>query len=337
MPEIISGDRNPFGQLLLPLESTDSSKAEPFTPSLPSDLRTALHQLLEADLDFHGQDSSYASHNFHAFAAKFPPQLPRYFIDHLTVPGEIVLDPMMGSGTTIAEAILARRKAIGCDLDSLALHVSQVKTTPLDANRLLEASGKLRRRIYELLTQKTAPAEALERRFDVSTRKFLDYWFLEITQRELMAILLGIEAESQEEIRRFFTLAFSSIIITKSGGVSLARDLAHSRPHLDKEKVPRSALEQFDRRLRKNIEGIAGLSDIQEERWLIHGDARSLPLRSQTVHLIVTSPPYANAIDYMRAHSHAWDRCANPSVPCRNRRLSWLSGHWSGPQVSGSK
>ena len=63
--------------------------------------REKLVDLLSQDLDFHGQDSGYASHNFHSFPAKFPPQLPRKFIEALTAPGDVVLDPMMGSGTTV--------------------------------------------------------------------------------------------------------------------------------------------------------------------------------------------------------------------------------------------
>ena len=42
--------------------------------------REQLAALLEGELDFHGEDSGYASHDLHAFAAKFPPQLPRAFI-----------------------------------------------------------------------------------------------------------------------------------------------------------------------------------------------------------------------------------------------------------------
>ncbi len=75
--------------------------------------RGALAELLSPDLDFHDQASNYASHAIHAFAAKFPPQLPSIFIEGLTKEGEIVLDPMMGSGTAIVEAFLCGRRAIG--------------------------------------------------------------------------------------------------------------------------------------------------------------------------------------------------------------------------------
>ena len=63
--------------------------------------RDRLMALLEGELNFHGESTGYASHDLHAFAAKFPPQLPRAFIRGLTAPGNVVLDPMMGSGTAI--------------------------------------------------------------------------------------------------------------------------------------------------------------------------------------------------------------------------------------------
>ena len=97
-------------------------------------------------------------------------------------------------------------------------------------------------------------------------------------------------------------VAFSSIIVTKSGGVSLARDLAHSRPHRVTDKVPRDAVQQFAVRVRKNIHSIATLPQKDYQPIVRCGDARQLPLDDNAVDLVITSPPYANAIDYMRAH-----------------------------------
>ena len=97
-------------------------------------------------------------------------------------------------------------------------------------------------------------------------------------------------------------LTFSSIIVTKSGGVSMARDLAHTRPHRDGTKIPKNAIEQFSIRLRKNTASMAQLNVDTAGPLVSFGDAKRIPLASNTVDLIVTSPPYANAIDYMRAH-----------------------------------
>jgi len=53
---------------------------EPREPDVSIGYRERLCELLAGGLDFQGEDSGYASHNFHAFPARFPPQLPRKFI-----------------------------------------------------------------------------------------------------------------------------------------------------------------------------------------------------------------------------------------------------------------
>lgn len=264
--------------------------------------RERLATLLEGELDFHGENSSYASHNLHAFAAKFPPQLPRAFIRGLTEPDDFVLDPMMGSGTTIVEAFLEGRRGIGLDIDPLALRLAHVKTMPADTDGLRQAGYKIISRASALLSRKEKLDRELHQRLDASTKAFIDYWFLPTTQRELMALVLAIQDVADRATRRFLELIFSSIIVTKSGGVSRARDLAHSRPHLDVSKVPKEALDQFSLRLRKNLASIAQLKMDGTSAVPVAGDARLMPFADGVIDLIVTSPPYANAIDYMRAH-----------------------------------
>ncbi len=264
--------------------------------------RERLAMLLGGELNFHGEDSAYASHDLHAFAAKFPPQLPRAFIRSLTRYGDVVLDPMMGSGTTVVEALLEGRRGIGLDIDPLALRLSTVKTTRLELENLRYAGDKVLLRANALLSDGRAVEKELRRRFDERTQAFINYWFLPTTQRELMALVLAIEDVTDRSVRHFLELTFSSIIVTKSGGVSLARDLAHSRPHLDKTKVPKNALEQFVLRLRKNFVSIAQLTTNGKLAAVLVGDARDMPVTAGSIDLIVTSPPYANAIDYMRAH-----------------------------------
>jgi DNA modification methylase len=264
--------------------------------------RERLTVLLEGELNFHGENSGYASHDLHAFAAKFPPQLPRVFIRGLTSPGDVVLDPMMGSGTTVVEALLEGRHGIGLDIDPLVLRLSRVKTTPSDIDSLRHASHKVLSRANALLSNGRTIEHNLAKRFDDRTKAFIDYWFLPTTQRELMALALAINEVTDAIAHRFLELTFSSIIVTKSGGVSRARDLAHSRPHLDETKIPKNALEQFSLRLRKNLTSIAQLKANGTVAALLAGDARTMPFADGVIDLIITSPPYANAIDYMRAH-----------------------------------
>ena len=71
------------------------------------------------------------THNFYRYPARFSPQFARTAILTFTNPGDIVLDPFMGGGTTLVEACCVGRPAIGADINSLATFVARVKTTPL--------------------------------------------------------------------------------------------------------------------------------------------------------------------------------------------------------------
>lgn len=264
--------------------------------------RERLQKLLESDLEFHGRNSKYFTHGWHAFPAKFPPQLPRKFITELTRPGDIILDPMAGSCTTLIEAVSLERKAIGCDIDPLSLRIGLAKLRSIDVSQASTLGGQIVRNAQQvLLSSRDTLEQELEKRFDKATKKFIDYWFSLENQLELLALIRQIEHIESESLRNFFILVFSAIIITKSGGVSLAMDLAHTRPHKAKNKMPNSALTEFQKRLHINLKNGNCHPDIEFK--LCESDTRSLPLRDNSTDLIVTSPPYANnAIDYMRAH-----------------------------------
>ncbi len=253
--------------------------------------RERLKTLLEGELDFHGENSGYASHDLHSFAAKFPPQLPRVFIRGLTSPGDIVLDPMMGSGTTLVEALLEGRRGIGIDIDPLALRLGYSKTRTANLNNIQDTINKVLQKAHHYLSGREIIERSLPDFFDEKTKTFINYWFLPRTQRELMALVLAIQSVADEPTQRFFKLTLSSIIVTKSGGVSMARDLAHSRPHLDKAKIPKNALEQFLFRLQKNLKSVERLEAGGGVASIIAGDARLMPITDGVIDLIVTSPP----------------------------------------------
>ena len=55
-----------------------------------------------------------------SYRACFKPQLPQYFIDRFSRPGDIVLDPFLGRGTTAIQAALSGRVAYGSDVNPLS-------------------------------------------------------------------------------------------------------------------------------------------------------------------------------------------------------------------------
>lgn len=69
------------------------------------------------------------THNFYRYPARFSPKFVRAAIHAFTEPGDLVLDPFVGGGTTLVEAMVSGRHAIGADISSLATFVSEVKTT----------------------------------------------------------------------------------------------------------------------------------------------------------------------------------------------------------------
>ncbi len=261
-----------------------------------------VERLLRADLRFHKADGGHARHGVHAFAAKFPPQLPAWFIEGLTEPGDVVLDPFLGSGTTIVEAMRLNRQAMGIDIDPLAVLISRVKTFHLDSARILDYGAAITDHARDALLHPNRLTQYVTARFpEEKDRQFVDYWFLPSTILELEALMEGIERIDAIAYRQFLLVVFSSIIVTKSGGVSMARDLAHSRPHKVATKVPKSAIDSFQKRLLKLAPALTSL-DSAYEPVIQQGDIRQVDMVENSVDLIVTSPPYANAIDYVRAN-----------------------------------
>lgn len=319
-----------------------------------------LIEVLSEDMNFHAADSRYASHTFHSFPAKFPPQLPKKLINTLTSCGDVVLDPMMGSGTTVLEAYLNGRVGIGFDIDPLALKLAKVKTTSLDAMQV----GKLSKRIIErarhsFKEQRQSLIHELENRWDAETHAFIDYWFARETQLECLALINEIEKVEEFEFRAFFEMALSAIIITKSGGISLAFDLAHTRPHRAKivldptgdilsgtelhanglhskrftTKALRSPIAEFERRIQQNLGGLIESNwyrtqhPLPVEPHIALANAQDLPLSDRYVDLIVTSPPYAsNAIDYMRAHKFSLVWLGYPIALLERKRKEYIGG-----------
>lgn len=96
------------------------------------------------------------THNFYRYPARFSPLFVREVIRHYSRPGDVILDPFMGGGTAIVEALALGRKVIGVDLNTLAHFVSTVKTTPLSSydveileEWLADVQGARRRGIAE--------------------------------------------------------------------------------------------------------------------------------------------------------------------------------------------
>jgi hypothetical protein len=137
---------------------------------------------------------------------------------------------------------------------------------------------------------------------DEETRKFIRYWFDGYARRQLSALSLAISFIECEIARNALWCSFSRLIISKQSGASRAMDLSHSRPHRAFETAPEKPFNKFLLAVERVItNGIDKKSANRGPRPIIKmGDARKLALPDQSIDLVLTSPPYLNAIDYIR-------------------------------------
>ncbi len=80
------------------------------------------------------------THNFYRYPARFSPKFVRATIEAFSAPGDLVLDPFMGGGTTLVEALAAGRYSVGTDISSLAGFISEVKTTIYSDREIMKLS-----------------------------------------------------------------------------------------------------------------------------------------------------------------------------------------------------
>lgn len=236
----------------------------------------------------------------HPFPARMAPGIALDVVDAEPEPIR-VLDPMMGSGTVLAVARARGHFAAGIDIDPLAVLLARVWTTAVDISKVeRKAAEVLDRAKSDFSVRRTG--EAYPRYADSETRKFIRYWFDDYARRQLTSLAEAIHGVRDELIRNALWCAFSRLIITKQSGASLAMDLSHSRPHKVFDKAPVKPFNRFLAAVQHVLKNC--ICSDQHDRGpaakVSLGDARKLPITSGTVDLVLTSPPYLNAIDYMR-------------------------------------
>lgn len=237
----------------------------------------------------------------HPFPARMAPSIVWEELSNAEAPLR-VLDPMAGSGTTLVMARLLGHEAVGIDSDPLAVLIASCWSADLDRNAFQEAADAVLLEVqgsWEAITAESAyPPSA-----DTETRQYIDFWFDPVCRRQLTAFASAIEGHPDNTIRSFLWCAFSRMIITKSRGVSLAMDVSHSRPHKEYETAPVLPVALFPRAVRRIMSACPFPDDENRPAAVVStGDARVISEPDASVDFVITSPPYLNALDYIRGH-----------------------------------
>jgi len=243
-------------------------------------------------------------HFFHHWTAKFIPQIPRRVIARYARPGDVVLDPFMGSGTTLVEAARLGYDAWGTDINPLAVRIARAKTAAIDGAALTDYFAWLR-----------AAADAPEAHLASSAALFPggDVWFREDVARAIRATL-DRAAGLDPATRNFVEIGLSDLL----KGMSNARmdqtipALPKSPRYQDKKHYWRwvdnetREINPFARLAAQLARMQAALAAFHAEgagraEPLLH-DARDLASLGRKADLAVTSPPYWNAQNYQKMH-----------------------------------
>jgi len=248
---------------------------------------------------FISYDQTALTHGLHKYPAKFFPELPRWLIRRYSIECDTVLDPFSGSGTTSLEALLLKRNSVGIDVDPFSRFLSKVKVTPLEEDELRCCQKHLLQQVVNYHHSKVSES-------DIPSFPYRDNWFNRETTLELAYIRKIISSvDASEDMKNFFKICLSSII----RAVSNADDNCTRtviRKKLNKKVYPADALEKFVETLLMNVPKIIEFSKIcpkyVKTDFPSDNDARDIRYPDNFFDLAVTSPPYANAVDYPRTH-----------------------------------
>jgi len=236
-----------------------------------------------------------------SYRACFKPQLPRFFIEHLTLPGDLVYDPFMGRGTTPLEAAMLGRAIAGNDLNPL----SELLLRPRLEIPSLE---QVRERLVKLILDGSARAE-----FDLSM------FYHPATEGELVSLrqyLLMRKATGREDaVDRWIRMVATNRLTGHSAGFFSVytlppnqattpenqRKINEKRKQRPPYRDVKSIIYKKSRSLLKKISSsdVERLQAALKSALLLSTRADRTPeIPDSSVQLVVTSPPFLNVVDY---------------------------------------
>ena len=230
----------------------------------------------------------YSTHGIFRYFGKFPPPIATSLIDQYSSPGELVVDPMCGSGTTGVEAILANRRCELADVNPLSVLLSQVKTTNIPLQDSREAIERVVSRVESKPKADYRPTGL----------RNLDHWFLPETISSLSAIRSAIDRESEGSTKRLLLVAFASIVRRASKATT-----QQGRLFLDPNTALADALPLFERTALTSASAVAEL-EVNSPVRVTQDNLMSPSINSiEKAKLSIIHPPYFNMYKYSSINS----------------------------------
>lgn len=276
-----------------------------------ADIASVIARLDRVDWDFPGSGTSERSvHSAHWFPGNFIPQIPSALIEILSQPNQLVLDCFGGSGTTGIEAARLGRLSLVSDVLAACCAIASGKASVV-------RNPRARQKLDALLERLTFDFECQSDESGTNgegASKVLADWFAAGTLRQLKFLWKQVE-NSNSDIRPALELIFSDVLFASASPGAASTSTGRRRRHhwgwiadnvRPKQLVEHNAIEQFRERLIFLRQVHIASSD--NPPLVVRQDARALAIASESVDLVVTSPPYIAVIDYAHANRllYAW-------------------------------
>lgn len=252
-----------------------------------------------------------AAHSLHeiSYRACFKPQLPRFFIDRLTRPDDVVYDPFMGRGTTLLEAALLGRRPFGCDVNPLSAILCEPRLRPpalAEVQRAIAAvdfsdAGEMPDELLvfyhpETLRQISALRKHLLEHERCGTLSPVQRWIRMVAVNRLTGHSNGFFS--------VYTLPPNQAVSPRAQ----ARINARLKQRPEPRDVPGIILSKSRALLRDVTPELrARLQALAETALILTGSSAETPaIADDSVALVVTSPPFLDVVDYKTDN---WLRC----------------------------
>lgn len=248
------------------------------------------------DFDFKGSDTQYSTHAVHTYVAAMVPQLAETLIKEYVPIGQNILDPFCGGGAVLVEAVRNNRKAIGTDINPLALLIAKVKST-YQPKKAIETA---------LSFVLDSAIRGLNGSNEFPENYNIEYWFFPQTIAELSSlqrIILNCEKNKTfsnkilDIIKVVFSGTVRDVMLTYRNEVRLRRLEEH-----DLLKFKPNAFQSFKNRAKIAAERISNLP-LDAKSITLESPVQELSFQDDSFHSIICSPPYGderNGVSYLQ-------------------------------------
>jgi DNA modification methylase len=296
---------------------------------------------LDSELGFYNlpeRERTKHVHRIHPYLGKFIPQLVEWFLTKYFNEDDIILDPFMGSGTTLVQGNELKMHTVGVDISEFNCRIANVKTNRYNLeklkNEVLEIENRLTQFSNRLITQdpkqiQIFPEEKMDELiksllFDVSS-EYLKTWFAERTLFEMMYYKRLIkEFEYQDLLTVLLSRATRSCrliphydLATPNKPIEPGKEY-WCRKHNKNCRPIEQLLVKIHNYSMDTVRRISQFDSLRSEKSIsvLQGDStkinvlntlKNTPFGNLKIDGIYTSPPYVGQIDYHDQHIYAYE------------------------------